>query len=118
MSKLATYERFFIGKIALGLENSRDSICQEDIQSLLSESLHGEKDFVQRIKNALSNIYSKELSDFKAGSLSKDPEKTWEEDVIKLYKGRETLLRDIVIEWYSNYRKPGFWDWVKELFKK
>jgi hypothetical protein len=118
MSKIPTYERFFMGRIALGLEGSGYHITQEDIELLLSERIEEDIDFSLKIKNALTSSYSKDLEDFKKKLVTSDPSSAWEESVIKLYKGRETVLRDIVVEWYSAYKKPGFWDLVKGLFKR
>lgn len=118
MSKLTSCEKFFIGRIALGLENTGYSISQEDIETLLSEGLGRNEDFVLRIKNALINSYCADLNAFKHKIVTIDPSSMWDESVIRLYKGRETLMRDIVIEWYSKYKKPGFLETIKKLFIK
>jgi hypothetical protein len=117
LSKLSSCEKFFIEKIALGLEDVGDNIGQGDIENLLGNGINRDDGFVKRIKSALNSSYSKELDSFKSQTISVDPSSVWEESVIKIYKGRETLLRDIVIEWYSKYNKPGFFDFLKSLFK-
>lgn len=118
MSKISSCEKFFIGRIALGLENMGEAINQKHIERLLSESLEGDREFMDKIKSALTSAYSKDINDFKKKLVAVDPLPLWYGSVIKLSKGRETLLRDIVIEWYSKYTKPGFWNIIKGLFKK
>jgi hypothetical protein len=117
MSKMSSYEKFFIGRIAWGLESLGYSISQEDIEILLSSRLNPDDEFVKKIKSALSSAYSKDVDSFKRKLVSMDPSELWEESIIKLYKGRETLLRDVAVEWYSKYTRPGFWETIKSLFK-
>lgn len=118
MSKISSCEKFFIGRIALGLKNQGWDITQKDIETLLSEGLDRDEEFVLRIKNALVGAYSADLEDFKHKIVTTDPSSIWDESVIKLYKGRETVMRDIVLEWYSKYKKPSFWESIKKMFKK
>jgi hypothetical protein len=117
LSKLSSCEKFFIEKIAIGLEDVEYSIGQGDIESLLGNGLNRDDQFVKRIKSALNSSHSRDLDNFKNQIVTLDPSTVWEESIIKLYKGRETLLRDIVVEWYSKYTKPGFFDFLKSLFK-
>lgn len=107
MSKISTYEKFFIGVIAEGLEESGDEITQGDIELLLSECIVREEGFSQKIKNALAEAHPENID-----------ASVWDEYIVKLYKGRETILRDLVIEWCASYRKPGFWERVRSLFRK
>lgn len=118
MSKISSCEKFFIGRIALGLENTGYNMSKEDIELLLGEGLNRDEEFVLKIKNALINSYSADLNAFKHKIVTIDPTSMWDESVIKLYKGRETLLQSVVVEWYSKYKRPGFFDIIKNLFKK
>jgi hypothetical protein len=116
LGKLASCEKFFLNKIAFGFEIDGYSLGQSDIEILFGGGVKREEEFVKRIKNSLTLSYSSELDGFKCGTSASDPSVVWEEQVIKLYKGRETLLRDIVVEWYSRHTRPGFLDIIKNIF--
>lgn len=107
MSRISSCERFFISKIGLGFEGIGKEISQHDVECLLGDGIKRDAEFIEAIKNALSYSYSSDPS-----------ESIWEEYIKKLYKGRETLLRDVVVEWYAKLCKPGFWDIVKGMFKR
>lgn len=118
MSRISSCERFFIGKIGLGFEEMGKEINQHDVECLLGDGIKRDVEFIDIIKKSLSYSYSKDISDFKNGVLEYSPDSIWEESIIKLYKGRDTLLRDVAVEWYSKQNKPGFWEMIKGIFKR
>lgn len=118
MSKLSSYERFFLGRIGVGFDNLGWDIKGEDIEKLLGSPLNIDEAFNASIKSALVSAYSEDVDKFKRKLVTESPTAFWQESVKKLYKGRETLLRDIVVEWYSKYSEPGFFEKLKRLFRK
>lgn len=107
MSKLSTSEHFFIEKISEGMELKGKPITIDDIQALLSNGLHCKASFKAEIIAALNAAFT----DIDEENVKKLCE--------KLYAGRETLLRDLVIEWYKKSHAPKGWlDKLKSLFSK
>jgi hypothetical protein len=116
VSKLSACEKFFINKIAFGLQIDGYSLGQSDIEALLGSGIKRDDEVVKRIKSSLALAHSNEIDEFKDGNLDTDPSVVWEENVIKIYKGRETLLRDVIVEWYTKHTRPGFLDIIKNIF--
>lgn len=121
MSKISTPEKFFIGRILYGLEQTGNRIEQEDIEILLSQRLDIEDEFKEKIKNALIFSYCDDVEKFKKKIITLDPKSMWDESLKKLYKGRETVLRDLVVDWYLSYfdkKENSFLDKIKSLFRR
>lgn len=118
MGKLTAVEKFFLGRISLGLNGIGDEMGKDDIEKLLSNGANCSEEFKKRIKNSLTFAYAKDFDNFKTKIVTEDPTSLWDESVKRLYSKKENLLCDIVNEWYSKYKKPGFFDMIKGLFKK
>lgn len=118
MSRITSYEKFFIGRIALGLDYLGGCMEKDDLEKLLSQSLTCDVEFKEKIKNALKWSFDDDVKKFNKKIVIQDPSEFWDETFIKLYKGRETLLRDIIIEWYPIENKPTLLDIIKSFFKK
>lgn len=118
MSKLSSVEKFFIGRISLGLDGIGDEMEKDDVEKLLSNGTDCSEEFKKRIKISLTFAYTKDFDSFKTKIITEDPTSFWNESVKRLLNEKENLLCDIVNEWYSKYRKPGFFDTLKGLFKK
>lgn len=96
MAKINSSEKFYIEKISQGLIILRKELNQHKLEKLLSSSLEEDKQLNKDIKEALDIIYISETKDNEALKMK------YKNNLIKIYKGRETFLRDIVIKWYSN----------------
>ncbi|GIW48743.1 MAG: hypothetical protein KatS3mg079_219 [Caloramator sp.] len=121
MSKLSTPEKFFIGRILYGLEQTGNKIEQEDIELLLSQRLEIEDVFKEKIKNALIFSYCDDIDKFNRKIVTLDPKSMWDESLKKLYKGRETVLRDLVVDWYSSYfnkKENSLLEKLKSFFRR
>lgn len=121
MSRLSTPEKFFIGRILYGIEQTGNKIEQEDIELLLSQRLEIGDEFKEKIKNALIFSYCDDIDKFKRKIVTLDPKSMWDESLKKLYKGRETVLRDLVLDWYSSYfdkKEKSLLDKLKSLFRR
>lgn len=103
MSKMTGCEKFFVSMIGEGLDRLSDSISIDDIEYLYENSLDIDDNFNKRIRASLKEAFK-----------YCDKDKV-EENVIKLCKGRETRLREIVVMWYSKEVKPSFWDTIKNI---
>ncbi|MEF9952932.1 MAG: hypothetical protein RR840_02190 [Clostridium sp.] len=113
MSKITSAEKYYIDKINRGFEGINKDFTQEKILMLLGSPMNGDEKFLREVKRALDAVYIKELKgDSKDGIMTK-----YKANAIKLYKGRETLLRDLVIEWYSSSTMPSILDSIKIFFK-
>ena len=118
MSKLTSVEKFFIGRISLGLDGIGDEMGKDDIEKLMSNGANCSEELKNRIKNSLTFAYAKDIDNFKTKNITDDPVSFWEESVKRLLGEKENLLCDIVNEWYTKYKKPGLLDILKGLFKK
>ena len=105
MSKLSSSERFFIDMAALGMESSGDPISEGDIQLLLSSGLNCCATFKHSCISALSTTY-------KSPGF---PKELVEDQIKKIYCGRENLLRDIVLQWYKETVNPPLFERLKKL---
>ncbi|MEG0568308.1 MAG: hypothetical protein RR898_08665 [Clostridium sp.] len=113
MGKITSAEKYFIDKINRGFETINRDFTQEKILTLLGSPMQGDDKFQREIRRALDAIYIKELNgDSRDRTMAR-----YKTNAIKLYKGRETLLRDLVIDWYSSSSMPNILDSIKTLFK-
>lgn len=120
MSKLSSHEKFFIGRILYGLDSTGIEYEQSDIELLISQRLQIEEEFKNKIYNALIFSYCDDVDKFKKRIVTVDPESLWQESYKKLYKGRETVLRDLVKEWHESYFKENdisILNVIKRIFK-
>ena len=113
MSKIPSYEKFYISKIVSALESQNYPSCDKVIQMLLSDSLHEDKSFNELIEKALELSYKNDISESKESA-----RESWNEHFIKIYKGRENNLKNIIIKWYPKHEHPGFLDRIKNFFNK
>ncbi|KMT22910.1 hypothetical protein [Clostridium cylindrosporum] len=113
MSKINSAEKFYIEKISEGFEMINREFTHEKLLILLSSSLKEDGSIHREIKRALDAIYIKETKGDEAQPI-KDKYKS---HALKLYKGRETLLRDTVIEWYSSSSMPSIIDSIRGIFR-
>lgn len=111
MSKINSAEKFYIEKISEGFELINKDLTHDKVLHLLSSSLSEETATYKEVKRALDAIYIKEVKD------NSPIKEKYSEYAVKLYKGRETLLRDTVIAWYSDNSMPSILDSIKGLFK-
>ncbi|EYE89859.1 hypothetical protein Q428_00170 [Fervidicella metallireducens AeB] len=118
MAKINSCEKFFLGKIAEGLEIMSQKFTKEDIELLLSSKPEFSENIVLKFKNSLDFAYKNDLKQYKDKLTEVNPEPLWENNIVKLYKGRDNVLRDLVIQWYISYQKPGIFSLVKSVFKK
>jgi hypothetical protein len=118
LGKTASYEKFFLGRVACGLEGLGERMSQEDIEKLLSQGLKCSDEFKNRIKDALTFAYSRDVNEYNKNPMPGDSSALWNDSANRLYNGRETLLRDIFVEWYGRSKKPGFFNIIKKLIGK
>ncbi|GFR34445.1 hypothetical protein [Thermobrachium celere] len=121
MGKLSTHEKFFIGRILYGIEHTGNSVDKSLVETLLSQRLDIEEEFKTLVKNALIFSYCDDVEKFKKKIITIDPKSMWDESFKKLYKGRETVLRDVVLEWYSSYfdnKEKNILGFIKKFFKR
>lgn len=113
MGKITSSEKYFIDKINRGYEAINKDFTQDKILILLGSPMNGNDRLEKEIRRALDAIYIKELNgDSREGIMTR-----YKANAIKLYKGRETLLRDVVIDWYSSSSMPSIIDSLRGLFK-
>lgn len=65
----------------------------------------------KEIKRALDAIYIRDVKD------DEGIKEKYTSYAVKLYKGRDTYLRDGVIKWYSSSSMPSIIDSLKGLFR-
>ncbi|MCX7950947.1 MAG: hypothetical protein N2594_03240 [Clostridiales bacterium] len=121
MSKLSSHEKFFIGRILYGLDSLGCEYEQSDVELLLSQRLEIEDEFKNKINNALVFSYCDDVEKFKKRIVTVDPESLWQESYKKLYKGRETVLRDLVTTWHQSYfieNNESFMSMLIKFFKR
>lgn len=113
MSKMNSAEKFYIEKISEGYELINKEFTDSKILSLFSALLNADESFNKEIKRALDAIYIKE-SKGEHKAVIQDKYRLY---AVKLYKGRETFLRESVVNWYSSNSMPNMLDSIKGLFK-
>ena len=105
MSKLSSCERFFIDLIALGMETDGKHISKQDIQQLLSCSPNHDRVFLDSCISALNVVYA----------TPSFPRELIEEQVKKLYCGKDSLLQEAVLQWYKGIISPTLFQKLKRL---
>lgn len=95
MGKINSSEKFYIQKISQGLNILKKELNQHKLEKILSSSLEEDKQLNKDIKEALDIIYISETKDNKTLKMK------YKDNLIKIYKGRETFLKYSIIKWYS-----------------
>lgn len=113
MSKMNSAEKFYIEKISEGYEIINKEFTHEKILALLISSLDIDEGFNKEIKRALDAIYIRESKDENKEAI----QEKYKDYAVKLYKGRETFLREAVINWYASDSMPSIIDSIKGMFR-
>lgn len=101
MGKINSAEKFYIEKISKGFNINKKELTKNKIEIMFSSTLEENKELYRDIKNALDVTY---ISDVKTNENLKEK---YSSNLIKIYKGRETFLRDSIIKWYSDNSIPS-----------
>ncbi|MEG0371332.1 MAG: hypothetical protein RR645_03460 [Clostridium sp.] len=112
MSKITSAEKYYIEKVNEGYELINKNFTGDDIRCLLGSSLSTDSKVLKELKRALDAVYIRDIK-----QMADEAKSTYKSYAIKIYKGRETLLRDVVIGWYSSPAMPSIMDSIKGMFR-
>ena len=110
MSKMNSAEKFFIEKISEGYEIINKEFTESQVFILFSSSQTENKTIYKEVKRALDAVYIKEIKN------DESIKEKYSKYAVKIYKGRETMLRETVINWYTNNSLVNIFDSIKSIF--